>query len=106
MARTDGSSRKQANWTAIALLVLGSLLMLADVSWMAISWQHVVRTFLFDTFKAPVAIGLAALKLLPTIVFDCTAVPSMAKDLLVLCFALTGILVGLILLRRQMRETA
>ena len=99
-------NRNPRPWAGVILLAFGSALMLAKVGWIAVRLEHLAASFWFGALGFPAAVGLGVLKLLRTIAFDRAAVLSVAGDISILSFALAGILVGLMLLRKRIAETA
>ena len=72
----------------------------------AASLPHLLATLGIDALGAPAAVTLAILKLLRTIAFHPAALLPFAYGILVLFFALAGILSGLMLLRKRTVENA
>jgi uncharacterized membrane protein len=100
------SSRTSRARAGAALLTVGSVLMLGNVSWIAVRLAQLLASFGVDTLGLPVAASQTLLKLFRTIAFDPSALFSFGFGILVLFFALVGILSGLMLLRRRTVETA
>jgi hypothetical protein len=90
----------------VALLVLGSLLMLAKLGLLAVRFPELLATMGIDTLGVHVALGLTLLKVFRTIAFDHAAIFSVVCGILVLFFALVAIVAGLMLLRKGTVEAA
>jgi hypothetical protein len=104
-----GRNNSNANWkarTGVALLSLGSLLMLGRLGLFAVQVPRLLASLGIDTLGVRMAVGLTALRLFQTVAFNPAAILSVACAILVLFFALVAIVAGLSLLRRRNVETA
>jgi hypothetical protein len=97
------NSRERAG---AVLLGLSTLLMLGNVSWVAVRLTQILTSFGSDAVGLPVAASQALLKLFRTIAFNPSALGSFGLGTLVLFLALVGIVSGLMLLHKQNVETA
>jgi hypothetical protein len=99
-----------SNWkvrTGVALLSLGSLLMLGRLGLFAVQVPRLLASLsIVDTLGVRMAVGLTALRLFQTVAFNPAAILSLACAILVLFFALVAIVAGLSLLQRRNTETA
>ena len=102
----EGGNRNPRPWAGVILLALGTMLMLAQVGWVAIRLEHLASSFQSGAMDVYAALSLAVLKLLQTVAFGHTAATCVAVGLLVSCMALASILAGLMLLRKRIAETA
>jgi hypothetical protein len=84
-----------------ALLGLGTLMMLGNVSWIAVRLTQLLASFGADTVGLPVATSQTLLKLSRTVAFNPAALGSFGLGILILFFAIAGIVSGLILLLRK-----
>ncbi len=82
------------------------VLMLVQAGWIAVLVGHLANSFWSGALDAGTALSLTVLRLLRTVAFDPAAVASVAGSVLVSSLALAGILGGLLLLRKQIAETA
>ena len=99
-------NRKPRARAGAALLGLGTLMMLGNVSWIALRLSQLLASFGADTVGLPVAASQTLLKLFRTIAFNPAALSSFGLGILILFLALVGIVSGLILLRKQTVEIA
>jgi hypothetical protein len=106
MPGRENSGRNLRARAGVALLALGTLLMLAKVGWIAVRLQNMLEGFGIDTLGVHAALGMTLLKVFQTLAFDHAALLSAVCQILVLFFALAGILTGLMLLRKRIAETA
>jgi hypothetical protein len=106
MRRRQTLNRTPRAMAGATLLSLGTLLMLGHVSWIAIRLAQLLTSFGADTVGLPVAASQTLLKLFRIAAFDPSALCMFGLGILVLFFALVGILSGLMLLRRRTVETA
>jgi hypothetical protein len=84
-----------------ALLGLGTLMMLGNVSWIAVRLTQLLASFGADTVGLPVAASQTLLKLFRTVAFNPAALSSFGLGILILFLALVGIVSGLMLLRKR-----
>jgi hypothetical protein len=106
MAGRKNSNRNLRAKMGIVLLSLGSLLMAAKLSLIALQLPHLLACLGIDTLGVHLALGLALLRLLHTIVFNHAAIFSFVCAILVLFSALVAIVAGLTLLRKRTVEAA
>jgi len=102
-------NNSNSNWKAragIALLALGSLLMLGRLGLFAVQVPRLLASLGIDTLGVRMAAGLAALRLFQAVAFNPAAMLSVACTILVLFFGLVAIVAGLSLLQRRNAETA
>jgi hypothetical protein len=90
----------------VALLTIGFLLMFANLGVLAAAFPHFLASLGIEALGAPAAAALAFLKLFRTIAFYPTALLPFVYGILVLFFALAGILSGVMLLRRRTVENS
>ena len=100
------ANRNPKPWAGVILLTLGTILMLAQVGWIAVRLERLAGSFQSEALDVSAALSLTALKLLQTVAFDHAAATCVAAGLLVSCMALASILAGLMLLRKRIAETA
>ncbi len=105
MAGRKNSNRNLRAKMGIVLLSMGSLLMAAKLSLIALQLPHLLASLGIDTLGV-LALGLALLRLLHTIVFNHAAIFSFVCAILVLFSALVAIVAGLTLLRKRTVEAA
>jgi hypothetical protein len=103
--------RMEQSWNArkhggLGLIALGSLLLIGKLGVLAANLPDFFACIGVDALGAPAALWLSLLRLFRTIVFHPAALLPVVCGILVLSFALTGILFGVILLRKQRFETA
>jgi hypothetical protein len=101
-----GGNRNPRRWAGVILLALGTMLMLAQVGWVAVRVEHLASSFQSGAMDVYAALSLTVLSLLQTVAFGHAAATRLAVGLLVSCMALAGILAGLMLLRKRIAETA
>jgi hypothetical protein len=106
MAGHENSNGNRKGRTGVALLLLGSLVMLGKLGLLAVQLPCLRASFGVDVFGPRVALGLTLLRLIQTVAFDHAALFSFVSALLVLFFALVAIVVGLALMRKGTSETA
>ncbi len=92
--------------TGTAFLTVGTLLMLGNLGVAAVGLPHFLSSLGIDAVGTPAAASLAILRFLRTIAFHPAALLPFAYGILVLFFALAGILAGLLLLRNRSVENA
>lgn len=106
MAGNQISERNLNSGTGVILLGISSFILLANVGWFAIQLEPFAASLGFDGVDHQIAIALGAMKVLRTIAFDHVMTFCVFVDILLLCTALCGMLVGLGMLRRRTVETA
>jgi hypothetical protein len=106
MAGHENSNGNRKARTGVALLLLGSLVMLGKLGLLAVQLPCLMASLGVDVFGPRVALGLTLLRLIQTVAFDHAALFSFVSALLVLFFALVAIVVGLALMRKRTSETA
>jgi len=106
MAHSTYSSRNGRTQMGLALIVLGSVLLFGKLGIIAASLLQFLASIGADAMGAPAALGLGLLRLCRTIAFHPAALLPVVCGILVLSFALTGILLGVLLLRKRSLETA
>src|SRR5258707_11386735 len=102
-ANFSWNGRKQMG---LALIALGSVLLFGKLGLIAANLPQFLASMGADALGAPAALGLGFLGLCRAIAFHPAALLPLVCGILVLSFALTGILSGVILLRRRTVETA
>ena len=88
------------------LLTVGILLMAANLGLAVAGLPQFLRSLGIEALGVPAAAALAILKFFRTIAFHPAALLPFAYGILVLFFALAGILSGLMLLRKRSVENA
>src|SRR5580692_3527566 len=88
------------------LLTVGILLMAANLGLAVAGLPQFLRSLGIEALGVPAAAALAILKFFRTIAFHPAALLPFAYGILVLFFALAGILSGLMLLRKRTVENA
>ena len=88
------------------LLTVGILLMVANLGLAVAGLPQFLHSLGIEALGAPAAAALAILKFFRTIAFHPAALLPFAYGILVLFFALAGILSGLMLLRKRSVENA
>jgi hypothetical protein len=104
--RTRGSRRSLRAQVGAVLLTLGLLLMFGNVSLALAGLPGFLNSLGIEAIGLPAAAALAILKFFRTLAFHPAALLPFACGILVLFFALAGILSGLMLLRRRTVENA
>jgi hypothetical protein len=99
-----GRNRKAPAGTA--LLVLGVVLLFGKLGLLAFELPRFVATLGIDALGIPAALSLSVLRLFRSIAFHPAALLPLVCGILVLSFALIGIVSGFILLRKRTVETA
>jgi len=102
-AEFSGNGRKQ---TGLALIGLGSLLLFGKLGLIAANLPQFFASIGADALGVPAALGLSFLRLCRAIAFHPSALLPLVCGILVLSFALTGILFGVLLLSKRTLETA
>ena len=106
MVEHKNSGRNRRAQVGVALLTIGFLLMFANIGVLAAGLPHFLASLGIEAIGAPAAAALALLKFFRTIAFHPAALLPFVYGILVLFFALAGILSGLMLLRRRSVENA
>jgi hypothetical protein len=106
MAQSTYSSRNGRKQMGLALIVLGSVLLFGKLGIIAANLPQFLASIGADAMGAPAALGLSLLRLCRAIAFHPAALLPLVCGILVLSFALTGILFGVLLLRKRTVETA
>ena len=106
MAQSTYSSRNGRKQMGLALIVLGSVLLFGKLGIIAANLPQFLASIGADAMGAPAALGLSLLRLCRAIAFHPAALLPLVCGILVLSFALTGILLGVLLLRKRTVETA
>jgi hypothetical protein len=101
MALHRKSGRNRRAQIGAVLLIVGILLMLTNLGLVAASLPHFLASLGVEALGAPAAAALALLKFFRTLAFHPTALLPFVCGILVVFFALAGILSGLMLLRRR-----
>jgi D-alanyl-lipoteichoic acid acyltransferase DltB (MBOAT superfamily) len=104
MSETKNSIPDRRAQTGTALLTVGSALMFAKLSFIAVGLPQFLATLGIDALGAPAAAGLAVLRFFRAIVFHPAALLPVVCAILVLSFAMVSILSGLVLLRDRRRH--
>jgi|ERR1035438_1349784 hypothetical protein len=107
MAQGNDSSRSRRAQIGTAILTVGILVLLTNLSLAAAHLPHFLASLGVEALGAPAAAALAALKFFRALAFHPTALLPFVYGILVLFVALAGILSGLILrLRNRSVENA
>jgi hypothetical protein len=106
MAKGTNSSWNGRKHLGLALIALGSMLLFGKLGVIAGNLPQFLSSLGFDALGAPAALWLSLLRLFRAIAFHPATLLPVIHGILVLSFALTGILSGVILLRRRTVETA
>ena len=106
MVEHRNSGRNRRAQTGVALLTIGFLLVFANIGVLAAGLPHLLASLGIEAIGAPVAAALAILKFFRALAFHPAALLPFVYGILVLFFALAGILSGLMLLRRRTAENA
>jgi hypothetical protein len=106
MAQSTYSSRNGRKQMGLALIVLGSVLLFGKLGIIAANLPQFLASIGADAMGAPAALGLSLLRLCRAIAFHPAALLPLVCGILVLSFALMGILLGVLLLRKRTLETA
>jgi len=101
MVLNGKSGRNRRAQIGTVLLTVGILLMLTNLGLVAASLPHLLASLGVEALGAPAAATLALLKFLRTLAFHPAALLPIVCGILVVFFALAGILSGLMLLRRR-----
>jgi len=106
MAGMEISKPNGSKGMGVILLGISSLVLLANVGWVAIQLERFAASSGFDSADRQIAIVLGLLKIVRTIAFDHIETFCVMTDILVLCIALGGLLIGFGMLRKRTVETA
>jgi hypothetical protein len=106
MARDTNFKGNQRTQAGLALISVGSVMLFGKLSLIVAQLPLFLASIGVDAMGAPAAFGLSVLRLFRTLAFHPAALLPVVCGILVLSFALTGILFGVILLRRRTVETA
>jgi hypothetical protein len=106
MTQGEESSRNRKARVGIALIMLGFLLLLGNLGLIAAQLPQFVASLESQAMGVPAAVSLTLLRLFRTIAFHPAALLPLVCGILVVSFALIGILLGVILLRKRTVETA
>jgi len=106
MAKDAEFSRNGRKQTGLALIGLGSLLLFGKLGLIAANLPEFFASIGADALGVPAALGLSFLRLCRAIAFHPSALLPLVCGILVLSFALTGILFGVLLLSKRTLETA
>jgi hypothetical protein len=98
--RNSSGSNRRAQ-LGIVLLTLGILLMLTNLGFVVASLPHLLANLGVEALGVPAAAALAILKFFQTLAFHPAALLPFVYGILVVVFALAGILSGLVLLRSK-----
>jgi hypothetical protein len=101
MAQQTRSPRARVG---MVLLTFGVLLMAGNLGLAVAGIPHLLESLGIEALGAPAAVALALLKLMRTMAFQPAALLPFVYGMLVLFFALIGILSGLMLLRKRTVE--
>ena len=93
------ANRTRRTHVGLALIALGSVMILANVSVIASFFANLDA----QTIGAPAAAALAVLEFARSAVFDPTALLPFAAGILILFLAFAGVFFGLLLLRNRTR---
>jgi hypothetical protein len=104
MVEHTNSGRNRRAQAGVALLTIGFLF--ANIGVLAAGFPHFPESLGIEALGLPAAAALAILKFFRTLAFHPAALLPFACGILVLFFALAGILSGLMLLRRRTAENA
>jgi hypothetical protein len=106
MVEHKNPGRNRRAQAGIALITIGFLLMFGNIGVLAAGFPHFLASLGIEALGAPAAAALALLKFFRTVAFHPAALLPFGYGILVLFFALAGILSGLMLLRRRTVENA
>jgi hypothetical protein len=101
----DLGGRNRRALAGTALLALGVLLLFGKLGLLAFELPRFVATLGIDALGIPAALSLSVLRLFRAIAFHPAALLPLVCGILVLSFALMGIVFGFILLRKRTVET-
>jgi hypothetical protein len=106
MARDIGFKGNPRTQVGLALISLGSVMLFGKLSLIVANLPQFLASIGVDALGAPAAFGLSVLRFVRALAFHPAALLPAVCGILVLSFALMGILFGVILLRRRTVETA
>jgi len=106
VGEVESSKQNVNSSTGVILLGFSSLVLLANVGWVAIQLERFAASSGFDSADRQIAIVLGLLKIVRTIAFDHIETFCVMTDILVLCIALGGMFAGFGMLRKRTVETA
>jgi len=106
MAQAKKAARNGRAQAGIVLTTLGFLLLFGKLGLIAAQLPQLMASLKIEALGVPTALSLCLLRLFRTIAFHPAALFPLVCGILVLSFALVGILSGLILLRKGSVETA
>jgi hypothetical protein len=106
MAQRSNPRRSLRAQVGAVLLTLGLLLMFGNLGLALAGLPRFLENLGIEALGLPAAAALAILKFFRTLAFHPAALLPFACGILVLFFALAGILSGLMLLRRRTAENA
>src|ERR1700724_3668473 len=106
MARDTGFKGNPRTQVGLALISLGSVMLFGKLSLIVANLPQFLASIGVDALGAPAAFGLSVLRFVRALAFHPPALLPVVCGILVLSFALMGILFGVILLRRRTVETA
>jgi hypothetical protein len=106
MAKSTNSSWNGRKHMGLALIALGSMLLFGKLGVIAANLPQFLSSLGVDALGAPAALWLSLFRLFRAIAFHPAALLPMIHGILVLSFALTGILFGVLLLSKRTLETA
>jgi hypothetical protein len=106
MAQQHNSGGNRRAQIGIVLLTVGTLLMVTHMGLVAANLPHFLASLGIEALGAPAAAALALLKFLQAVAFHPAALLPFVYGILVVSFALAGILSGLMLLRKRTVENA
>jgi hypothetical protein len=106
MAQRNNSGRNRRAQLGTALVAVGILLLLTNLGLAATNLPHLLASLGVEALGAPVAAALAMLKFFRALAFHPAALLPFVYAILVVFFALAGILSGLMLLRKRNVENA
>jgi hypothetical protein len=106
MAQARKATRTGRTQAGIALMTLGFLLLFGKLGLIAAQVPGLLASLKIEALGVPAALSLSLLRLFRTIAFHPAALFPLVCGILVLSFALVGILSGLILVRKGSVETA
>jgi hypothetical protein len=106
MAQRNNSGHNRRAQLGTALLAVGILLMLTNLGLVAANFPHFLASLGLEALGAPTAAALAVLKFFRALAFHPAALLPIVYAILVVFFALAGILSGLMLLHKRNVESA
>jgi hypothetical protein len=106
MTQRKSSGRNLKARIGASLITIGVLLLIGNLGLLAAGLPHFLTSLGIEALGAPSAAAMALLKLFRTLAFHPAALLPFVYGILVVFFALAGILSGLMLLRRRTVENA